>query len=131
MAQLGIAAMPATGDNMHHQKETDNRLLIDEHYLDEDGNPKGGTTTGIGYLIAWQPGPLGQVGTAARKKPTGAFVEDVIRAARSRLAWYQSSKFACDENAEAIKHLNRALDALAARTKRRIIARTEGTHEGQ
>lgn len=113
------------------QKETEHRLTMDIHYLDEDGNPEGGITSAIGILISWQPGPLGRIGTAERKQPTGAFVEDVIHAARARLDFYQSSQFACDENAEAIKHLNRALDALAARTKRRIIAKTEGTHEGQ
>ena len=111
--------------------ETEPRLTLDEHYLDNDGNPEGGVTAAIGILISWQRGPLGRIGTAERKQPNGAFVEDVIHAARARLDFYQSSQFACDENAEAIKHLNSALDALAARTKRRIIAKTEGTHEGQ
>ena len=131
MAQLGIAAMPATEGDIPMSNETESRLTLDEHYLDNDGNPEGGITAAIGILISWQRGPLGRIGTAERKQPNGAFVEDVIHAARARLDFYQSSQFACDENAEAIKHLNRALDALAARTKRRIIAKTEGTHEGQ
>ena len=114
----------------HWTNETESRLTLNEHYLDNDGNPEGGITAAIGILISWQRGPLGRIGTAERKQPNGAFVEDVIHAARARLEFYQSSQFACDENAEAIDYLNEALDILAERTRRRVDAKTEGTHEG-
>ena len=60
----------------------------------------------------------------------GAFVEGVILAAVKRLSFYQASKFACPENADAINLLNKAIDILEARTSRRVAAGTEGTHKG-
>lgn len=99
-----------------------------EHWLDSDGRPQGGITQATGLLISWQNGPLGR--GDYRREPNGAFVETVIEAAVDRLGYYQESGFACDENDEAIGHLNRALDALNRRTARREAAGTEGTHEG-
>lgn len=104
--------------------------FFDAHYTDADGNPEGGVTSGCGITISWQRGPLGRIGSDGRKSPNGAFVEDVIEAAKSRLQFYQDGKFACDENDTAITHLQLALNALNSRTKRRVEARTEGTHEG-
>jgi len=52
----------------------------------------------------------------------------IIDIARSRLEFYQDSKFNCDENRRAINALEVALEALASRTARRETAGTEGTH---
>lgn len=114
------------------KREEDSRLynIFYQHYHDADGNPEGGVTYGHGFTISWQRGPLGRVGTDERQQPNGAFVEDVIAAVRTRLEFYQAGKFACDENAEALKHLNRALVELHKRTLRRTESQTEGTHEG-
>lgn len=97
------------------------------HFTDNDGNPAGGTTYGTGFSIAWQNGPLGR--GEERQEPNGAFVEDVIAAARDRLMFYQNSKFRCQENEEAILALTNALVALFARTNKRENKGVEGTHE--
>lgn len=97
------------------------------HWNDENGNPGGGCTYGIGVSIIWQKGPLGR--GAERKEPTGAFVEDVIWAAIDRLEYYQDSPFACDENEKAINHLNAARNRLTERTADREARGVEGTCE--
>lgn len=97
-----------------------------EHWKDTTGNPAGGCTTGKGFTISWQNGPLGR--GVDRKPPNGAFVEDVIAAVRDRIEFYQASPFACDENSKAIKHLTSALEYLKDRTTRREKHGTEGTH---
>ena len=97
-----------------------------EHFNDADGKPAGGTTTGTGILISWQNGPLGR-GTD-RVEPNGAFVEGVIAAAVDRIEYYQSSGFACRENALAITKLQEALHCLDHRTAEREARGVEGTH---
>jgi hypothetical protein len=96
-------------------------------YDGEKGRPAGGVTTGCGFRIEWQDGPLGS--GSERKEPNGAFVESVIAAALDRLAFYQLSEFACIENTAAIMHLELALKALDERTKAREARGVEGTHE--
>jgi hypothetical protein len=116
------------------------------HFQDIEENPAGGRTTGTGIQITWQNGPLGRHGDDCtpetkpgemdsrchppcdRRAPNGAFVEGVIAAAKDRLEFYQRGKFACDENAAAIEHLDAALEALSSRTASREKAGVEGTH---
>jgi hypothetical protein len=100
--------------------------LFARHFYDEHGNPAGGTTYAPGLCIGWQHGPLGR--GAERRPPNGCFVETVIAAAMDRLDFYQRGKFACDENAEALKHLQYALQVLNDRTARREAREVEGTH---
>jgi hypothetical protein len=97
------------------------------HVDDEDGNPAGGLARMPGVEISWQNGPLGR--GADRRGPNGAFVEDVIAIAIDRINYYQASRFACDENAEALEHLGAALAALDRRTADREARGVEGTHE--
>ncbi len=97
--------------------------------VDDNGNPTGGTVSGVGLEITWQSGPLGRDGD--RKEPNGAFVETVIAAAKQRLEFYQianNGKFECIENATAIIYLDDALRALHARTIKREARAVEGTH---
>ena len=97
------------------------------------GNPAGGVSTTRGATISWQNGPLGRVGTDERVEPNGAFVEDVVAMARGRFEFYQEAsdgKFACEENAECIELLKQVEVICQARTRRRVEAKTEGTHEG-
>ena len=105
------------------------RTNIDSsHYTGPGGNPTGGATWSIGLSIAWQRGPLGR--GADRKKPNGAFAEDVIAAALDRIQFYQQTsagKFACRQN--AITKLKEALFWLNDRTEEREARRVEGTHE--
>ena len=116
-----------------------------EHWNDANGNPAGGSTFGNGFAISWQNGPLGRhtpdcvpsmtpdaQGTCApgctRRDPNGAFVEDIIHAAVTRLEFYQASKFKCEENQFALFHLNKALALLNQRTLEREARAVEGTH---
>jgi hypothetical protein len=103
--------------------------ISEQHRLDENENPAGGTTTGVGILIDWQNGPLGR--GADRKEPNGAFVEGVIEAAIGRIRHYQTAnrgKFACRENAIALTKLEEALMWLDKRTADREAREVEGTH---
>ena len=97
-------------------------------FLDINQCPDGGDATGIGLNITWQRGSLVQSDGTVRP-PNGAFVETVIQSAKHRLEFYQSTKFNCAENAEAIQHLEKALEVLASRFKRRDEAGKLGTHE--
>ena len=97
-----------------------------EHWNDADGNPEGGVTFGTGFTISWQHGPLGR--GMCREAPNGAFVEDIIAAAKDRLDYYQASKFASSYNAEAILFLENALESLNRRTTEREKRNVEGTH---
>jgi hypothetical protein len=100
--------------------------LKEDHRLDVDGNPAGGTTTGRGISIEWQNGPLGR--GADRIEPNGAFVEGVIAAALGRLRFYNEGKFRCRENSLAITHLEEALHWCQHRTTDREQRDVEGTH---
>lgn len=101
-------------------------IITQNHTLDVNGKPAGGTTFGAGFAIGWQNGPLGR--GEERISQNGAFVEDIIQAAIGRIHFYQTNGFACSENAEALVFLHRAAQALDARTKRREAAGVEGTH---
>lgn len=101
--------------------------FTETHFTDSDGNPAGGTTFGQGFSIGWQHGPLGR--GLARKEPNGAFVEDIILAAEGRLDFYQNSRFACEANADAIAHLEQAVELLQARTADRETRKVEGLNE--
>ncbi len=83
-------------------------------------------SSGRGFTIAWQNGPLG-IGSE-RKEPNGAFVEDVIAAVIMRIEFYQCSEFACEENLDALNHLKLAALALDNRMKDREARQVEGTH---
>lgn len=103
-----------------------NQAIEQHHKTDEQGNPTGGHTRGLGIEIQWQEGPLGR--GAERKEPNGAFVEGVIQAAIGRVAFFQSSKFNCRENQLALEKLQEALYWLNARTSNREARAVEGTH---
>lgn len=97
-----------------------------EHWLDANENPAGGVSSGRGFTISWQNGPLGVSGM--RREPNGAFVEDVIQAVISRIEFYQLSRFWCEENADALGFLQEAARRLDDRTKNREARLVEGTH---
>ena len=103
-----------------------NQEVREYHKNDENGNPAGGYTEGVGIKIEWQNGPLGR--GAERREPSGAFVEGVLNAALGRLEFYQQSRFRCRENAIAITKIEEALHWLESRTHRREVAGIEGTH---
>lgn len=103
--------------------------FFDEHWLDESGNPTGGVSTGKGFTVSWQNGPLGRGNE--RRESNGAFVEDMIQVVRQRIEFYQTAnggKFACVENQTAIDFLLQAEAALDRRTREREARQVEGTH---
>ena len=100
--------------------------IYERHERDAYNHPAGGVSVGRGFTIAWQCGPLAAGGV--RREPNGAFVEDVIQAVIGRLREYQSSKFACQENADALDCLESAAKFLNDRTKNREARGVEGTH---
>ena len=102
------------------------QIISEEHVTDANGNPTGGKTSGTGFRIQWQDGPLGRDGD--RLEPNGAFVEGIIQAAIGRLEFFQKSKFASAYNAEALAGLDVALAALERRTSDREARKVEGTH---
>ena len=107
--------------------------FFQQHWLDENGNPAGGVSTGKGFTISWQNGPLRQHGGQEPLEPNGAFVEDVIGALEGRFEFYQEGsegKFACEENARCLELLAEMKELCEARTRRRVEAGVEGTHKG-
>jgi len=100
--------------------------FFSEHWIDAQENPSGGVSTGLGFTISWQAGPLGR--GEERRVPNGAFVEKIIYAAIDRLQFYQRSKFRCDENEAAINSLQDALLSLETRTAGREARGLEGTY---
>jgi hypothetical protein len=81
----------------------------------------------VGFAISWQNGPLGR--DEDRIEPNGAFVEDVLQAVIDRISFYQASEFSCQENYDALRHLQIAAERLDDRTKNREERKVEGTHE--
>lgn len=100
---------------------------FEQHWVDEQGRPAGGVSSGRGFTVSWQNGPLGS--GADRKEPNGAFVEDVIAAVIGRIEFYQASEFRSQYNATALDSLRAAAASLDARTKDRESRQVEGTHK--
>ena len=96
------------------------------HWTDSQGNPAGGVSSGTGFTISWQNGPLGR--GPDRKEPNGAFVEDVLAAVKERIEFYENSRFACEENEIALKAIILAQKWLDQRTQDREVRQVEGTH---
>lgn len=105
-----------------------------EFTTNEDGNPTGGETSmmaasgkdGLDYYaisIHWQDGIIGPEGQ------NGAFIEDVLEAARQRLLFFNSTKFRCRENSVAITKIEEALQWLDWRTRQRLLQDMENTYE--
>lgn len=99
-----------------------------EQWVDAEGRPAGGVNYGTGFCISWQNGPLGR--DDERKQPNGAFAETILAVVASRIEFYNSTGFRCEENENALAHVYAALAQLKARTSRREAAGVEGTHEG-
>ncbi len=92
------------------------------HNRSKDGNPYGGKYMGIGFEINWQ------TGVVEDGQQNGAFPTDILEAVKSRLAHFQTTKFACEENAQAIANIESAINCLESRLLRRKTAGVENTH---
>jgi len=111
-------------------------LVKSEFTTDEAGNPTGGITemqlaepdldggTRYALFIRWQDGIV------QNGQQNGAFVEDVIEAARQRIQFFNSNpKFRCRENSVAITKLEEALQWLDWRTRERLLQNVENTYD--
>ena len=96
------------------------------HNETKDGNPDGGVAVGTGLNIRWQAGPIDR---DAGEMPNGTLVEDVLEVCKRRLDFYQDSRFACDENVEAIEFINAAIRTLGKRRKDRAARGVLGEYE--
>lgn len=72
--------------------------------------------------FSFQDGAIKEVGV------NGIHNEDLLYIVADRLAAFQSSRFACEENSEALTHIRSAIAALERRTARREAAGIEGTN---
>jgi len=97
-------------------------MTVNQNWTD-NGDHDGGVSYGPGYTISWQRGPLNEAGR------NGAFMIEVLESCREQMIYYQSSKYACQENIEALAHLERAIASLESRRTRRANAGTLGTHQ--
>lgn len=116
-------------DTPTQYKDLNVQDLTCANVTDVDGNPTGGEVVGPGLTIHWQNGPRGKQEDGSLAPSNGAFVEDAIYAALQRLEFFQKSKYATDENEEAIVALGNALTALDKRRQDRANRGVEGQHE--
>lgn len=70
-----------------------------------------------------------QNGTVPENGVNGVTLESLLAIVADRLKGFQSSPFACRENAIALTHCQDALMWLQARTRARIKRGVEGTHQ--
>lgn len=75
--------------------------------------------------VLFQNGPIDEVGGA-----NGVTHEALLAIIEDRLTMFQEGRFVCEENRNALIHVQHALGWLKKRTERRRAAGTEGTHEG-
>lgn len=72
--------------------------------------------------LPFQNGPIREVGI------NGITQEVLMAVVKHRLECFQSGAYACVENATALDHVNKAIEALHSRTKARAARGVEGTH---
>lgn len=75
------------------------------------------------YALNFQNGPIPEVGT------NGVTHEVLLAVLIDRLEGFQSGKFACEANAEALVCLRVAQNTLKGRTHERVNRGVEGTHQ--
>ncbi len=112
-------------------------LIIDNRSL-EDGTPDGGSAVcfvpcGTNKLevlrLNWQQGALVDAATKQERPQNGIFLATLVRVVVDRLEYYQSTKFACSENATALDYFRKGLELLEKRADRRSKEGTLGTHD--
>lgn len=88
-----------------------------------DGSPATARDA-AGYIhIKFQLGPIKEHGV------NGTSIENVLLLLIQRLEGFQRGPFACDENRDAIIHLQHALTRLEDRTRARVALGIEGTNQ--
>lgn len=90
------------------------RRVESVNYMDHNGRSVGGNSRMEPHVrIVW----FGEECNGMSSRD-GAFVEDVLMAARDRLEFFQRTVTACPENIAAIAHINSAMAVLAERKTR-------------
>lgn len=113
----------------HHTNPVNAKISVTA----DERNPDNGNASHV-YSITWnihdrptklyfQNGPIAQEGI------NGLTNEILLAIVIDRLEGFQSSKYACEENALALAHCLEALSALESRTRARTERGVEGTHE--
>ena len=97
---------------------------------DDESDPRmtlgSATTVGLGFTIAWQDTLHGENGATRR----GATTEEVLAACHQRLYDFQTlTSFASEENSEAMRYIQKAIETLHRRTLDRMRRKVEGKHE--
>jgi hypothetical protein len=97
---------------------------INRHWTNPDGTHDGSISSGTGYLITWQRGPLSE-------GRNGAFLTEVLGSVIDQVHYFRNlnSDFDCEENVQAEHHLKLALAALERRLQRRYAEGILGTHQ--
>jgi hypothetical protein len=75
-----------------------------------------------GLRIEFQNGPIKE-----GMPPNGLTNEVLLAVVQDRLCGFQTGKFACDDNAEALELINKAISVLQRRTLARVARGVEGT----
>ena len=73
--------------------------------------------------VSFQKGPVKEAGK------NGCFMEDLLHICQHRLECFQAGPFACQENAEALDYITKALEALNRRTRSRQQRGVEGANQ--
>lgn len=83
--------------------------------------PEVGNVPAFQVRLRFQNGPIKEAGV------NGITHEALLAVLIDRLEGFQTGKFACADNAEALTHLKAAVEALHRRTKARVARGVEGT----
>lgn len=98
-------------------------VVINQNWTNDNGTHNGGVSTGIGFTISWQRGPINEAGR------NGAFLIEVLQSCFNQLEYFQNSNYSCQENVEALIHLQKCIELLESRRNRRLSTGTLGTHQ--
>ena len=99
----------------------DDNKTWESHHWTSENKPNGGTSYGIGFIIAWQRGSLIEEGR------NGAYLIEVLEACEDELR-HKNTYFPCQENEDALPHLQKCLEYLRSRIERRKTDGIYGTH---
>lgn len=95
--------------------------------FDNDTNPSrlnsaGYSHSGARLVVMFQNGPIKEVGV------NGVTDQSLAALLIDRLRGFQAGQYACDDNAEALGHLEAYMECSKRRTRARIARGVEGTH---
>lgn len=108
--KISVLDEPGAGGANHHYMVT---------LPDWTRAPDGANAKGV-WDIQFQSGPINEAGV------NGLTQEALLAIVIDRLQSFQAGPFACPENADALTHATKALEALKSRTRARIARGVEG-----